>query len=86
MQQAPPQPYPSANAPTSNDTLYTGGAGLQSIGGGTNMSFNPYNKQLFPSQTMLAQEQAHNGNNDTKMSNNEAFMAFLQKNDDDSDE
>ena len=25
------------------------------------------------------------GNNDTKMSNNEAFLAFLQKNDDDND-
>ena len=38
---------------------------------GTNMSFNPYSKVKDV--------------NDTKMSNNEAFLAFLSKNDDDED-
>jgi len=47
-----------------------------------NMSFNPYNKRA----PILPSNEDTIGNNDTKMSNNEAFLAFLQKNDSDDDE
>ena len=54
------------------------------------MSFNPYNvaTKLPNSSTLVAATamMTMNENNDTKMSNNEAFLAFLQKNDDNSDE
>ena len=60
-----PQPYHSGapSLPTQpNDTV---------VGGG-NMSFNPYN--VKPSAPTLAN---NNESNDTKISNNEAFLAFL---------
>ncbi len=50
-----------------------------SSGPSGNMSFNPYNKR-GPIAAAYNNE-ATIGNNDTKMSNNEAFLAFLQKND-----
>ena len=57
------------------------------------MSFNPYNKNSNGNQAALMMPRtlpSHNediiGNNDTKMSNNEAFLAFLQKNDSDDSE
>ena len=69
-----PQPYQGGapTLPTANDTV---------VGG--NMSFNPYNVKLgntLNGAPINAAAQM-NENNDTKMSNNEAFLAFLQKND-----
>ena len=54
---------------------------------GGNMSFNPYNLKMGGgiSNTLMGHNNGatHNDNsNHTKMSNNEAFLAFLQKNDD----
>lgn len=52
--------------PTTNDTV---------VGG--NMSFNPYNVKGFGNTTTTNSAPQVNDNNDTKMSNNEAFLAFL---------
>ena len=57
------------------------------------MSFNPYQakssktlEQLMSKGPAMDPQAAQHANNDTKMSNNEAFMAFLQKNGDEEDE
>jgi len=63
-----PQPYQGGAPvmPTTNDTV---------VGG--NMSFNPYNVKGFGNTTTTNSAPQVNDNNDTKMSNNEAFLAFL---------
>jgi hypothetical protein len=62
-----PQPYQGGAPvlPPTNDTV---------VGG--NMSFNPYNVKGFGNTTTNSAPLV-NDNNDTKMSNNEAFLAFL---------
>jgi hypothetical protein len=58
-----------------------------SAGPSGNMSFNPYNKRPMVSAGLNNHnEDTMVGNNDTKMSNNEAFLAFLQKNDSEDDD
>jgi hypothetical protein len=52
--------------------------GNYGIGGASgNMSFNPYNKRPMAAAAINNHEDTMVGNNDTKMSNNEAFLAFL---------
>ncbi len=83
MQMQPPTPYAppqQTQMPSANDTLYNG------VQGG-NMSFNPYSKGMQSQQQQQPnyREVANLGAaaNDTKMSQNDFFQAFLEKNHDD---